>query len=78
MATPSLPDGTGRGATVSGTHPHERRDVEFHLTLSTEDREVLDTLAHRMGVSRTETISRALHLLEAVQERDGHTADGEG
>lgn len=48
---------------------HERRDVEFHLTLSDADRELLDTLAHRMGVSRTETISRALHLLQAVQER---------
>lgn len=51
------------------THPP--RDVEFHLTLSEEDRELLDALARRMGVSRTETISRALHLLEAVQERQG-------
>ena len=50
-------------------HKHPQRDVEFHLTLSTEDRELLDILAHRMGVSRTETLSRALHLLKAVQER---------
>jgi hypothetical protein len=59
-------------------HGHPPRDVEFHLTLSTEDRELLDTLAHRMGISRTETISRALHLLQAVQERQGiHTASEE-
>jgi hypothetical protein len=57
-------------------HKHPAREIGFHLTLSTEDRELLDMLAHRMGVSRTETISRALHLLKAVQERqaisDGH------
>ena len=54
------------------THPP--RDITFHLTLCEEDRELLDMLAHRMGVSRTETISRALHLLEAMQERQGtHT-----
>jgi hypothetical protein len=51
---------------------HQPREITFHLTLTEEDRELLDTLAHRMGVSRTETISRALHLLEAVQERQGH------
>lgn len=44
-------------------------DVAFHLTLSEEDRELLDTLAQRMGCSRTETIARALHLLQAVQEK---------
>jgi hypothetical protein len=60
-------------------HKHPSRDVEFHLTLSTEDRELLDMLAHRMGVSRTETISRALHLLQAVQERQApHTASEQG
>jgi len=55
-------------------HPH--RDIGFHLTLSEQDRELLDRLAHRMGCSRTETISRALHLLEAIQQRQdaGHDA----
>jgi hypothetical protein len=46
--------------------------VEFHLTLSEEDRELLDRLAQRMNCSRTETIARALHLLRAVQDK----ADG--
>jgi hypothetical protein len=49
-------------------HKHPQREVEFHLTLTEEDRELLDTLAHRMDVSRTETISRALHLLESIQQ----------
>jgi chorismate mutase len=49
--------------------PHPPRDVEFHLTMSEQDRELLDTLAHRMEVSRTATISRALHLLKAVQDQ---------
>lgn len=48
------------------------REVEFHLTLSEEDRELLDRLAQRMNCSRTETIARALHLLRVVQEK----ADG--
>lgn len=52
-------------------HKYLPRDVEFHQTLSTEDRERLDMLAHRMGVSRTEMIRRALHLVQAVQERQG-------
>lgn len=58
--------------------PHRRlarRDVEFHLTLRAEDRELLDALAERMGCSRTETISRALHLLKAMHEK-GHDASG--
>lgn len=46
-----------------------KRDIRFGLTLSEQDRELLDRLAARMGVSRTETISRALHLLETVQTR---------
>jgi hypothetical protein len=57
------------GTAMNTIHRHPPRDVEFHVTLSEEDRELLDTKAHRMGVSRTETISRALHLLESVQER---------
>ena len=61
---------------MSNNHPP--RDVTFHLTLSEEDRELLDTLAHRMGVSRAETISRALHLLEAIMERGNGPANDEG
>jgi hypothetical protein len=49
-------------------HKHSDRDIGFHLTLTEADRELLDKLAHRMNVSRTETISRALHLLDSVQE----------
>jgi hypothetical protein len=41
------------------------------LTLSEEDRKLLGKLAHGLGVSRTETISRALHLLKSLQDR-GH------
>jgi hypothetical protein len=63
---------------MNTVHKHPPRDVEFHLTLSEEDRELLDALARRMGVSRTETISRALHLLESVQERQqGNRPDRE-
>ena len=50
------------------------REVEFHLTLSEEDRELLDRLAQRMNCSRTEAIARALHLLRAVQEKSDGTA----
>ena len=59
---------------------HPPRDVGFHLTLTEEDRELLDTLAHRMHVSRTETIGRELHLLKAMQEHlhTTHTARTEG
>jgi hypothetical protein len=56
---------------------HQPREITFHLTLTEEDRELLDTLAHRMGVSRTETISRALHLLETVQERQASYSTSE-
>jgi hypothetical protein len=56
-------------STDERSHRHPERDIGFHLTLTAQDRELLDALARRMGVSRTETISRALHLLEAVQDK---------
>lgn len=46
-----------------------KRPVRFALTLTTTDRELADALARRMNCSRTEAISRALHLLDCVQER---------
>jgi hypothetical protein len=59
-------------ATGEHIRTHEDRNIGFHLTLSEKDRELLDILAHRMGVSRTETISRALHLLESAHEHGMH------
>lgn len=46
-----------------------KRPIRFALTLTTADRELADALARRMGCSRTEAISRALHLLDSVQEK---------
>jgi hypothetical protein len=56
------------------SHIHPERDIGFHLTLTEEDRDLLYALARRMSVSRTETISRALHLLQAGQEQGRHDA----
>ncbi len=47
---------------------HPDRESEFHLALSEEDRKLLDELAGRMGVSRAETIRRALHLAKSIQD----------
>ena len=45
------------------------RESELHLTLTDEDRKLLDELASRLGVSQAETISRGLHLLKSLQDR---------
>jgi hypothetical protein len=47
----------------------ESRESELHLTLTEEDRRLLDELAARLGVSQAETISRGLHLLKSLQDR---------
>ena len=47
---------------------HPDRDGEFHLILSDQDRELLDELARRTGVSRAEMIRRALHLAKSIQD----------
>lgn len=44
-------------------------ESELHLTLTEEDRKLLDELAARLGVSQVETISRGLHLLKSLQDR---------
>ena len=67
MSSPN-DDAISEHVTPSERAHHPQREVAFHLTLSEEDRELLDTLAARMNCSRIETIARALHLLQAVQE----------
>ena len=55
---------------TDGDHGHQRpdHDGEFHVALSGRDRELLDELANHMGVSRAETIRRALHLAKSIQD----------
>ena len=53
-----------------GDHGPQHPDNEggFHLVMSESDRELLDELADHMGVSRAETIRRALHLAKSIQD----------
>ena len=56
-------------ATVAREDKRSKADVTVLLTLSEQDRELLDELTARLDVSETEVVIRALHLCKALQNR---------
>jgi hypothetical protein len=52
---------------VSTDRTHLPSPAGFYLVLPPDDLALLDALAGRFGISRTQTISGALHLLEATR-----------
>lgn len=56
-------------ATVAHEHKRAKVDVKVLLTMPERDRELLDELTARLGVSQTEVVIRALHLCNSLQNR---------
>ena len=46
-----------------------RFDAKVLLTMPARDRELLDELTTRLGISQTEVVIRALHLCNSLQNR---------